>query len=88
MGYGYGYGPHWGMMGEYGGFGGFGMFIWPIVLIAIVALVIWLVRSGAPAGANTILARRSAGLDVLEERYARGEINRDEYLQKKKDIGG
>jgi CRP/FNR family transcriptional regulator, dissimilatory nitrate respiration regulator len=26
---------------------------------------------------------RSSGLDVLEERYARGEINRDEYLQKK-----
>jgi len=32
--------------------------------------------------------RRSPGLDVLEERYARGEINRDEYLQKKKDIEG
>ncbi len=28
--------------------------------------------------------RRSAGIEVLEERYARGEINRDEYLQKKK----
>jgi putative membrane protein len=86
MGYGYGYGPHWGMMGSYGG--GFGMFIWPIILIAIVALVVWLVRSTAPAGTLTILARRPAGLDVLEERYARGEIDRDEYLQKKKDIGG
>ena len=32
--------------------------------------------------------RRQPGLDVLEERYARGEINRDEYLQKKKDITG
>jgi uncharacterized membrane protein len=31
-----------------------------------------------------------AGLEALEleERYAKGEINRDEYLQKKKDIGG
>jgi len=25
---------------------------------------------------------------VLEERYARGEINREEYLQKKNDILG
>jgi putative membrane protein len=33
------------------------------------------------------IGRRSPGLDVLEERYARGEINRDEYLEKKRDIG-
>ena len=32
--------------------------------------------------------KRSAGLEVLEERYARGEIKREEYLQKKKDILG
>ena len=32
--------------------------------------------------------RRSSALDVLEERYARGEINRDEYLEKKRDITG
>jgi putative membrane protein len=34
------------------------------------------------------MGRRSPGLDALEERYARGEINRDEYLQKKRDITG
>lgn len=36
-----------------------------------------------PAGAN-----RSEALAVLEGRYARGEIQRDEYLQKKADLGG
>jgi putative membrane protein len=25
---------------------------------------------------------------ILEERYARGEIQREEYLQKKQDLGG
>ena len=30
----------------------------------------------------------SNGLDVLERRYASGEINRDEYLQKKGDFQG
>lgn len=84
---GYGYGPGWGMMGGYGGYGGFGMFIWPIILIAIVALVVWLVRSTAASGMHNVPTRRSSGLDVLEERYARGEINRDEYLQKKRDLG-
>jgi uncharacterized membrane protein len=32
--------------------------------------------------------RRSPGLEALEEHYAKREINRDEYLEKKKDIGG
>ena len=31
---------------------------------------------------------RSDALAVLEGRYARGEIQRDEYLQKKRDLGG
>jgi putative membrane protein len=94
MGYGYGYGPGWGMMGGWGGYGGygygiFGMIIWVVILIAVVALVVWLVRSLAGPGMHHLPPpRRSSGLDVLEERYARGEINRDEYLQKKKDIMG
>jgi putative membrane protein len=91
-----GYGPGWGMMGGWGGYGGygygtFGMIIWIVVLIAIVALVIWLVRSLAGGGMQNMhhpSPRRSSGLDILEARYARGEINRDEYLQKKKDISG
>jgi putative membrane protein len=80
---GYGYG----MMGGYGGYGGFGMIVWFIVLIAIVALVVWLVRSLASPGMHHMPPRRSSALDVLEERYARGEINRDEYLEKKRDLG-
>ena len=93
MGYGYG-GPGWGMMGGWGGYGGYGfglihVVVWIVILIAIVALVVWLVRSLTGAGMHHLPPpRRSSGLDVLEERYARGEINRDEYLQKKKDILG
>ena len=81
---GYGYGPQWGMMG---GYGGFGMIFWVIVLIAIVALVAWLVRSPSGPGTHHAPARRASGLDVLDERYARGEIKREEYLQKRKDLG-
>ncbi|MEJ2376538.1 MAG: SHOCT domain-containing protein [Pseudolabrys sp.] len=93
---GYGYGPGWGMMGGWGGYGGygygiFGMIIWVIILIAVVALVIWLVRSLVSPGMHHgphAMPPRSSGLDILEERYARGDINREEYLQKKKDMGG
>ena len=31
---------------------------------------------------------RSEALAILEGRYARGEIQREEYLQKKADLGG
>ncbi len=78
------YGP--GMMGwGYGyGFGLFHMIIWLVILVAIVAGVVWLTRTGT----LPFFARRSPGLQALEERYARGEINRDEFLQKKRDISG
>lgn len=78
-------GPFSGMMGGWG---------WPFMglipllfLAALIAAVVWLVRytSGTGGGAPP-MQQRSPGLDALEERYARGEIGRDEYLQKKNDI--
>lgn len=85
----WGYGPNMGMMGWGGyGFGLLHMIVWLVILAAIVAGVVWLVRMAAQPGVHQFSARRSPGLQVLEERYARGEINRDEYLQKKQDISG
>jgi len=88
----WGYGPGYGMMDGSGfGYGGYGvvhMIVWIVVLIAIIAGVVWLVRSIAAPGEHRLPPKRSAGLEVLEERYARGEINREEYLKKKKDIQG
>ena len=87
-----GYGPQWGMMdGGWGGYGwGYGLMhvaVTIAVVVGVVFLVIWAVRAATGASPHHLHGRRSAGLDVLEERYARGEIQRDEYLQKKKDIG-
>ena len=65
-------------------------FMGPIPLLflaALIAAVVWLVRYSSGAGGNPQpTERRSPGLDALEERYGRGEIGRDEYLQKKNDI--
>ena len=86
----WGYGPGYGMMGGWGGDAWWGplmMIIWLLILFALIAGVVWLVRSASHGGGGRLhLARRSPGLEVLEERYARGEINRDEYMQKKRDI--
>jgi len=57
---------------------------WLILLVFAILLVL---RVGNPAGREGS-AGRSPGLDVLEERYARGEIDRTEYLQKKHDLLG
>ncbi len=86
-----GYGSGFGMMGGWGGgamlpFSGiFGL----LVLALVIAAVVWLARMILrPHGRQARAERASAGLDVLNQRYARGEINRDEYLQKRADVLG
>jgi len=80
------------MMGGWDGLGWFWPFhfIIPLLFLAIIiTAVVMLVRYATGWGDHSPrLERRSPGLDVLEERYARGEIKRDEYLEKKRDITG
>jgi putative membrane protein len=67
------------------GFMGLGFLFWLAILAAVIAAAVWFLRSqqGGRAGR---LEKRSDSLEILEERYARGEIDRDEYLQKKRDL--
>jgi putative membrane protein len=76
-----GYGHGWGM-GDWGM--GFGFIVWLVILGLIIAGVVWFVRSQT----GDQRPRHSTGLELLEERYARGEIDREEYLPKKRDIVG
>lgn len=97
---GYGPGPWmmggWGggpMMG-YGGWGGGGltmlmmMLFGGVILVALLVLMFRALASGPHHPHQTLPypPHGSVGLHALDERYARGEINREEYLQKKKDI--
>jgi len=80
------------MMSNWGGFGGWGMgfgvifmlVFWLLVILGIVALVRWLLapRSPGPSG------RDKTPAEIVQERYARGEINREEYEQKMRDLTG
>ena len=58
---------------------------------AIIALVVWAVQSlGRRDDARTQPGTTSparAPLDIAKERYARGEIGRDEFEQMKRDLG-
>ena len=65
-----------------------GIFFWVLLIVVIVAIASLFRR---PSAMNRPYARdlaRPRALDLLEERYAKGEIQRDEYLQKKHDLGG
>jgi len=63
---------------------GLGFIFWIAIVVLIVVGLLWFVRSQAPISGTREL--RPSGLDVLNERYARGEIDREEYLQKKRDL--
>ena len=71
-------GPGWGM-----GFGGPGMLMFLIVVgLAVVILGRWLGSDPADRNDN----HTKTALEILEERYARGEIGREEFEQKKHDL--
>jgi len=68
------FGP-WGMMGAGGGM----LLFLVLVITAIILSVKWLVdQQGAP--------RQKTALDILRERYAKGEIDKQEFEAKKKDL--
>ena len=79
------YGPH---MWD----GGWSMFLGPLwgvlflgVLIALVVLLVrWLSASGSTGGG--VIAARTP-LDILRERFARGEIDKDEFEERKRILG-
>ena len=81
----------WGMMGP-GMMGSFGWgWFMPIFIILFWGLIIWgivaLVRGlSGSRGSDSAPPTADSALEVLKRRYARGEINKEEYEEKKKDL--
>jgi len=79
---GYGGVGGWGM----GWFGGIFMIIfWILIIIGLVFLIKWLVQSTKGNSGSPRIGSSSA-LEILKERYARGEINKQEFEEKKRDL--
>ncbi len=79
------------MMWGYDGFGfgggamGIGMLLfWGLIIAAIVVLARGF---GARPGGSEPRLREKTALDILRERYAKGEIDKAEYEQKRSDLG-
>lgn len=76
----WGWHPMWAMWGAWG----VGMMLvfltfWVGLIVGLIALVRWLATQGRESRTDT-------ALEVLRQRYARGEINKDEFDAKKRDL--
>ena len=65
------------------GFGG--IFMWVFWIFGII-LIIWAVMT-VIGGRKEPSAKQKTALDILKERYAKGEIDQQEFIQMKKHLG-
>ena len=78
------------MMNNWNGFGGWGMgfgfifmlLFWGLVIVGVATLIRWLLSQSSPNRSS----RDKTPWEIVQERYARGEIEREEYEQKKRDL--
>ncbi len=84
-----------------GGMWFFSILFWVLIIAGVVLITKWLLgpgRNKAGSGANTFVKSGDvksgdvksgeSALDILEKRYARGEIDLDTFEQMKKNIAG
>ncbi len=81
------------MMGYYGyGMGAFGwigmILFWALIILGIVYLLraLNLTQGFGQGSGDRPRASSDRALDILRERYAKGEINKEEYEQLKRDL--
>lgn len=72
--------PMWWMWGAWG----IGMMLimllfWGAVIVGIVLAIRWLLRLGREP-------RSDSALEILRQRYARGELNKDDFERMKKEL--
>lgn len=77
------YGPHEAYWGGAGVFGLFSGLIMVVFWVLFIMLIIWVIREARGKHPHHFRFSSSA-LDILKERYAKGEIDKEEYEEKKK----
>jgi putative membrane protein len=66
---------------DWSGGGWFMMIFWWIIVIGVVYLVV-----KALAGQRSDSRKEDSALEILKKRYARGEVSKEEFESKKKDL--
>ena len=75
-------------MMHFGGLGMvFGALFWVLVLFLAIAFGAWVFKSLLTrSGSSSTVEQDRGARQILDDRYARGEINREEYEVMKKDL--
>jgi len=78
------------MMGIGMGFGGIGLILMVLFWGALILGGVWLVKAlfnvGQGVQGNQVVSQQSSAREIISQRYARGEISREEYEQMKTDL--
>ena len=75
------------MFGNWGhaGMGWSMLLFWALLIVGVIALARGLIRSSDRS--TTQPPEDQSALDILAQRYARGEIDQAEFEQKRRDLG-
>lgn len=73
---------------NYGSMGFFGWFFMLIFWILVIWLIVWFANKSKTVSSDkqTNPNSNKTAIEILDERYARGEISKKEYDEKKRDI--
>jgi putative membrane protein len=80
---------HGGRVFDHGGWWFFG-FVPMLLMLVLIAVAVWAVLRVTGRGSAAVagpVARVDPALEEVRVRYARGEINREEFVQRSHDLG-
>lgn len=70
-----------------GGWWGFGMMLFSLLFLGLIVVgVVFVVRSFSDGGRTAHHPGGSRALDILDERFARGEIDKTEYEERRRAL--
>lgn len=65
---------------------GWGMGLWWIIGISIIVSIVWLVSKTMNKKSNRNASSGKTTLNILKERYAKGQFGKEEFTERRKDL--